>query len=55
MADEGLTPALRCRSPAWRSAPRAYAYAWGVRAHLVLGLALTAVTETAWALYDRRP
>jgi len=53
IVDEGLTPALGFSAP-----NRAYPLAThlrGVAAHLAFGLAVAAVTETAWALLRRRP
>ncbi|WP_219419015.1 DUF1440 domain-containing protein [Pseudonocardia nigra] len=53
LVDEGITPALRFSAP-----NRAYplvTHLRGFAAHLVYGLAVAAVTETAWALLRRRP
>lgn len=53
LVDEGLTPVLGFSAP-----NRAYPLATHLRglvAHLAFGLAVAAVTETAWALLRRRP
>ncbi|MFI6163039.1 DUF1440 domain-containing protein [Micromonospora haikouensis] len=53
IVDEGLTPALGLSAP-----NRAYplvTHLRGIAAHLAYGLALAAVTETAWALLRKRP
>jgi hypothetical protein len=53
IVDEGLTPALGFSAP-----NRAYplvTHLRGVAAHLVYGLTVAAVTETAWTLWRRRP
>lgn len=52
VADEAMTPLLGYSAP-----NRAYPLATHLRgflAHLVFGLAVTATTETAWALRGRR-
>jgi hypothetical protein len=48
--DEGLTPARGFSAPDRASPPVTH-----LAAHLVSGLAVAAVTETAWALRHRRP
>jgi hypothetical protein len=53
IVDEGLTPALGFSAPN-RAYPLA-AHARGVASHLAFGLALAAVTETAWTALRRRP
>ncbi|MEU4592281.1 MULTISPECIES: DUF1440 domain-containing protein [Micromonospora] len=53
IVDEGITPALRFSAPTG-STPIA-THLRGFVAHLAYGLALAAVTETAWALTRRRP
>jgi hypothetical protein len=53
IVDEGLTPALGFSAPN-RAYPLA-AHARGVASHLAFGLALAAVTETAWTTLRRRP
>jgi len=53
IVDEGLTPALGFSAP-----NRAYplvTHLRGVAAHLVYGLTVAAITETAWTLRRRRP
>jgi hypothetical protein len=53
VVDEGLTPALGLSAPN-RAYPFA-AHARGVASHLAFGLAVAAVTETAWMILRRRP
>ncbi len=53
LVDEGLTPLLGFSAPN-RAYPLA-THARGVAAHLVFGMAVAAVTETAWALLRRPP
>ncbi len=53
IVDEGLTPALGLS--ARNSAYPLSTHVRGVVAHLVFGLAVAAVTETAWTLLGRRP
>ena len=53
LVDEGLTPLLGFSAPN-RAYPLA-THARGVAVHLVFGMAVAAVTETAWALLRRTP
>ncbi len=53
IVDEGLTPALGLSAP--NSAYPLATHLRGLVAHLVFGLAVAAVTETAWTLLARRP
>jgi uncharacterized membrane protein YagU involved in acid resistance len=53
IVDEGLTPALGFSAPN-RAYPAA-THLRGFAAHLAFGLAVAAVTETAWAVWGRRP
>ncbi len=53
IVDEGFTPALGLS--ARNSAYPLSTHVRGVVAHLVFGLAVAAVTETAWTLLGRRP
>ncbi|MGM0724003.1 MAG: DUF1440 domain-containing protein [Actinomycetota bacterium] len=53
LADEWMTPAFGFSAPN-RDYPLA-THLRGVAAHLVFGLAVAAVTETAWSLRGRRP
>ncbi|MBC9724992.1 DUF1440 domain-containing protein [Streptomyces sp. TRM68367] len=53
IVDEGLTPVLGFSAPN-RAYPTA-THLRGITAHLVYGLAVAAVTETAWAVTRRRP
>lgn len=53
LVDEGLTPLLGFSAPN-RAYPLA-THARGVAVHLVFGMAVAAVTETAWALLRRAP
>ncbi len=53
IVDEGITPLAGFSAPN-RVYPAA-THLRGLAAHLVYGLAVAAVTETAWALRHRRP
>jgi hypothetical protein len=53
IVDEGLTPALGLSAP--NGAYPLATHLGGVAAHLVFGLAVAALTETAWTLLGRRP